>query len=260
MSIARSRSRGMSNVRTKSQPVPRGMTASSTDPAPTTPFTTSLTEPSPPTITSRDAPSRTAPAASSPSCPGPSEISASPSSPRAAARCAISGQRFPVEPPAEAGLTRKTVRPALVLVVTRRCGVERDPRHSLDRRAKLVVRDADELALDDDVADGQQAPAVDAAQRGEREERRRLHLDREHATLRPALVLPLVGVVEEVARDDRPDADLLPRVLGHVHRLVDELPARRRTVRLPAHEVGRGRIGGDGRDRDDQVAERVVGL
>ena len=55
----------------------------------------------------------------------------------------------------------------LVAVVTCRCGVERDPRHALDGRAELVVRDPHELALDDDVAHGQQAAAVDAAQRGD---------------------------------------------------------------------------------------------
>ena len=72
-------------------------------------------------------------------------------------------------------------------------------------------RDARELALDDDVADGQQAAGLDAAERADREERRRLHLDGEHAALRPALVLPLVRVVEEVARDDRADVQLLAR-------------------------------------------------
>ena len=77
------------------------------------PLTTSLTEPSPPTTTRRPAPPRTASSASAASCPGSSEMSASPASPRAAARCATSGQRLPVAPPAEAGLTRKTVRPAL---------------------------------------------------------------------------------------------------------------------------------------------------
>jgi hypothetical protein len=41
--------------------------------------------------------------------PGPSLKSVSPSRPAAAARCAISGQARPVEPLAEAGLTRKTV-------------------------------------------------------------------------------------------------------------------------------------------------------
>ena len=92
-------------------------------------------------------------------------MSASPSSPRAAARCAISGHRLPVEPAAEAGLTRKTVRPASVAVVTRRCGVECDPGHAFDGRTELVVGDPHELTLDDDVADGEEAAAVDSAQR-----------------------------------------------------------------------------------------------
>jgi len=46
----------MPYVRTKSQPVPRGITASSTSSRPAIPFTTSLTVPSPPTTTSRLAP------------------------------------------------------------------------------------------------------------------------------------------------------------------------------------------------------------
>ena len=93
-----------------------------------------------------------------------------------------------------------------------------------------------------------------------REERRGLHLDREHPSLRPALVLPLVRVVEEVARHDRADAKRLSGVLRDVDRLVDELPARGRAVRLAADEVRRGRVRRDGGDRDDEVAERVVGL
>ena len=56
------------------------------------------------------------------------------------------------------------MRPVLVAVVTRRCGVECDPGHAVDGRAELVVRDPDELALDHDVAHGQEAAAVDAAQ------------------------------------------------------------------------------------------------
>ena len=49
-------------------------------------------------------------------------------------------------------------------------------------------------------------------------------------------------------------------MLRDVDRLVDELPARGRAVRLSADEVGCGRVGGDGRDGHDEVAERVVGL
>src|SRR5262245_13558310 len=170
----------MPNVRPKSQPVPRGMTASSTPSVPPSPLTTSFTEPSPPTTTSLRAPLSTASAASVVSCPAASEMRASPSSPRAAARCSISGQRLPVEPPAEAGLPRKTVRPTLVAVVTRRCGVERDARHPVDGGTQLLVGDPDELALDDDVAHRQQAAAMHAAQRGEREQCGGLHLHGEN--------------------------------------------------------------------------------
>src|SRR6476659_9347231 len=259
-SIASSRSRGIPKVRTKSQPVPRGMTASSTPSAAARPFTTSFTEPSPPTTTSRVAPADTASAASAVRRPGASETSASPSSTRAAARRAISGQRFPVEPAAAAGLTRKTVRPVLMAVLARGGGRERDPRHAIDRGSQLVVGDPHELALDDDVADREQAPALDTADRGKREQRSRLHLHREYAALRPALVLALVGVVEEVARDDRADAELLLRVLRYVDCLVHELPARGRAVRLAPDEVDRRRVRRDGRDGDDEVAERVIRL
>ena len=43
--------------------------------------------------------------------------------------------------------------------------VEREPGHPVDRRAQLVVGDAREVALDDDVADRQQAGRLDAADR-----------------------------------------------------------------------------------------------
>jgi hypothetical protein len=80
-------------LRTKSFPVPRGSTASSTPSAPTAPFTTSCTVPSPPTMTSSVAPSAIAFRVSSVSSPGRCERSASPLMPAAAARRAISGQR-----------------------------------------------------------------------------------------------------------------------------------------------------------------------
>src|SRR5581483_4820849 len=167
------------------------------------PFTTSFSVPSPPTATTRAAPPATALRASSVSWPGRSENSVSPASPSCSARWASCGQRRPVRPLSDAGLTRKTV----LMVVDG--DVERDPRHAVDGRPQLLVGDARELALDDDVADGQQAGRLDAADRRHREERRRLHLDGEHAARRPALVLALVGVVEEVAGDDRPDVELL---------------------------------------------------
>jgi len=110
--IASSSLAGIPKVRTKSVPVPRGMTASSTSlPAPTCrrPFTASLTVPSPPTTTIFVAPIPAARSATFAIPPGPSLKSVSPSSPAAAARWAISGQTLRVEPFAEAGLTRKTV-------------------------------------------------------------------------------------------------------------------------------------------------------
>src|SRR4051794_25651837 len=188
----------MPKVRTKSRPVPRGMIASSGPTTSAIPLTTSFTVPSPPTATSSSY-SCAARAASSVISPGLVDSSTSPFSPSRPARCASSGQRRPVEPAAEAGLTRKTV---LVLVGGDR--LERDPRHPVDRGLQLLVRDAREDALDHDVRHRQQAPRLDAAQRRDREQRRRLHLDGEDAAPRPALVLALVRVVEEVAGDDRP--------------------------------------------------------
>jgi hypothetical protein len=67
--IAAARSPGILRLRTKSFPVPRGRTASSTSaprPDASSPLTTSWTEPSPPTTTMTSAPSPAAWAASSP--------------------------------------------------------------------------------------------------------------------------------------------------------------------------------------------------
>jgi hypothetical protein len=72
-------------------------------------LTVSFSVPSPPTATTSSAPPRAACSASSIRCPGRSEKNVSPSRPSPAARCASSGQRFPVEPLLDAGLTRKTI-------------------------------------------------------------------------------------------------------------------------------------------------------
>src|SRR5262249_49881264 len=235
---------GMPNVRMKSAPVPRGMIASSARSAPARPFTTSFTVPSPPTATSSSAPPSTAERASSRRWPGSSEKSASPVKPSCAVRRASSGHLRPVAPPAEAGLTRKTVRAPLMLLVRRR-GVEPELRHLVDRRLHLGVGDAHELVRDDDVRDGQQAPGLDLAQRAGRVHRRGLHLHAEDAALRPALVLAFVRVVEEVAGDDRADADGLAELLRGVDGAVHEFPVSRGDVRF-AHEVQRGRVGRNG--------------
>src|SRR5438309_9585689 len=205
-------------------PVPSGIVASSAAPLErTSPFTTSFSVPSPPTATTSDAPSPTARSASSVRCPGRSEKSVSPARPRPSARCASSGQRLPVAPPADAGLTRKTVLP----LIGRR-GRECDACHPVDGGAQLFVRDPLELALDDDVADGEQAARVHLTQSAEREQDRGLHLDREDPPVRPALVLAFVGVVEDVARDDRADVERLADLFRGVHRAVDEPPVGRR--------------------------------
>src|SRR4051795_3998537 len=155
-------------------PVPSGITArSAAPPARTTPFADSLSVPSPPTATRSSAPSRTAASASSIRWPGRSEKSVVPSSPSCAARCASSGQRLPVAPLADAGLTRKTV------LMVGRNGRERDARHPVDRRTQLFVGDPLELTLDDDVADGEETADVHLPERADREEHSRLHLDPE---------------------------------------------------------------------------------
>ena len=177
-----------------------------------------------------------------------------PSSPRCAARCAISGQRLPGR-----------------AVVRRRVDEEDGVANEVAvASATRVIRStaafisSSEIRLNSPSTTmsltTQQAARLDAAERADGEERRGLHLDREHAALRPALVLPVVRVVEEVARDDRADVHLLAHLLGDVDGAVDQLPARGRAVRLVADEVHRGRVGGDRGERDDHVAELVVRL
>src|ERR687886_2508809 len=243
---------GIPYVRTKSQPVPRGSTAISTPSRPASPFATSFTEPSPPTTTRSDAPSSAAARASSVRWPGRSEKTASPVSPAVAAMRWISGQRRPVDPFADAGLTRN-------LVLSGYCG-QCDPGHAVDRGPKLLVGDALELALDDDVAHGEEAAGGEAAERAEGEEHGGLHLDGEDAAARPALVLALVRVVEEVARDDRAEPHRLADVLRDVDGAVHELPRGGGDVLVGADEVARSRVGRDRRERDDQVAEGEVRL
>src|SRR5580704_7642342 len=132
---------------------------------PAAPLTTSLRVPSPPTTTSSP-PSAAAAAASSISWPGRSERIGSPPRPSARARASSSGQRRPVVPLPLAGLTRKT---ALRLIATAGGSplgergslgdgdVERERRHPVDGGPQLLVGDAREDALDDDVAHRQQA-------------------------------------------------------------------------------------------------------
>src|SRR5262249_59313134 len=206
---ASSKLRGIPCVRPKSWPVPPGSTAISAS-VPATPLTTSFTVPSPPiTMSSEPSASR----AACPRWPGNSDSTSSPCRPRAAARCLSSGQRFPVAPLPEAGFTRKRILRSALIAGD---GHERDARHPVDRSPQLFVGDPREDALDDDVRHGEEAAAVDARHFpdapdcGDGEERRRFHLDAEDAAARPALVLALARVVEDVARDDRPDTHRLP--------------------------------------------------
>src|SRR5579862_6216929 len=227
---AASKADGIPCVRPKSCPVPLGRTAiSATTPA--APLTTSFTVPSPPTTTRRRSPASRAACAR---CPGNSESTSSPLRPSSAARRRRSGQRLPVAPFPEAGLTRNSGS------LIAGDGRERDAGHPVDGRAQLLVGDPREHALDDDVRDGEEAAGLDArrlpdtADRRDGEECGRLHLDAEDAAARPALVLPLVRVVEDVARDDRADVHRLAHLLRHVNGLVDEIPGSGRAMRLAA--------------------------
>src|SRR5919201_980230 len=246
---ARSSRLGIPYVRTKSQPVPRGITASSTPSRPASPCTISLTVPSPPTATTTDAPSSAACAASCPSCPGRSERSASPLNPSASARCASLGQPRPTAPPSAAGLTRKTV--SLMACCD---GLEGHAGHAVDGRAQVDIRDPRELLADHDVADRQQAARVDTAKGTDREQHRRLHLDAEDTALRPALVPARIRVVERIARGDRAHTHRLVELLGGVPGGVDELPVGGGRVRFAADVMACRPVGGGRRDPHQQGA------
>src|SRR5829696_3383219 len=144
--------------------------------------------------------------------------------------------------------------------LTGRDRAERELGHLVAGRLHFLVRDADELAFDHDVADREEAARLEAAQRPEREEHGGFHLDGEDASVGPALGPLLVRVVEDVARDDRPDAHGLAELLRRVNGAVDELPVGRRRVRLAGEIVDRRRILRNGGNGDDQVAELQVGL
>ena len=139
-------------------------------------------------------------------------------------------------------------------------GADGELGHALDGGLQLAVGDADELALDDDVGDRQQAGGLHAPQRRDREEDRGLHLDRQDAAVGPALRPAAVGVVERARRDAGPDADLGAIVLGLVHGGVHELEVGGGGVRLPARVREHRGVAGDGRDGEHEVAELHVGL
>ena len=250
--------RGMPKVRTKSQPVPRGITASSTPRS-----RDAVHDLVHGAVAADDDEQRRAVVDGVAreldelaAALGEERVARRGRAPRA--RCAISGQRLPVEPPADAGLTRKTVPQWLMVARSPSSSASRVMRSTAARSSSSEMRvNSPSTTMSLTVS---RQPAWTPRSAATREERRGLHLDGEDAALRPALVLALVRVVEEVARDDRADVQLAGRVLRDVHGLVDELPARGRAVRLVADEVHRGRVGGDGADRDDQVAERVIGL
>ena len=146
----------------------------------------------------------------------------SPSSPRCAARCAISGQRLPVAPLSDAGLTRKTVSLMTGVAVARATRVIRSTAAFISSSVIRLNSPSTTMSLT-----VEQAAGLHAAERADGEERGGLHLDGEHTALRPALVLALVRVVEEVARDDRADVHLLAHLLRRRGRRRGSAPSSR---------------------------------
>ena len=159
-----------------------------------------------------------------PAGPARSERSASPASPRAAARWAISGQRRPVEPPAEAGLTRKTVacangrRPAVAV-----SSAIRVIRSTAARSSSSEIRTnspSTTMSLTvrrQPVWTPRSAPSVKSTAASISTARMPRFDQRSY--------WPLVGVVEEVARDDRADAQRQVARLRDVDGLVDRAPS-----------------------------------
>ena len=147
-------------MRTKSQPVPRGITASSPAVAARDPVGDLVDGAVAADDDEQLAPSSAASRASSARWPGRSEKSASPSSPGVAAAVgelrpalagrAVVGRRVDEEDDSVG------VRSVLAVI-----GRERELGHLVDGRAQLLVGDALELALDDDVADGEEAAGRD---------------------------------------------------------------------------------------------------
>ena len=104
-------------------------------------------------------------------------------------------QRLPVEPLADAGLTRNTVGVTEAPTVrgdrlqsvpwgSPACdGPQGQLSHLVHRCAHLLIGNADELALDHDVAHRQHAAGLHLAERTEREQHGGLHLDGKDAAL-----------------------------------------------------------------------------
>ena len=157
----------MPNVRTKSQPVPRGMTASSTPSA----LGDAVDDLVHGAVAADDHEQlarlprrrRAASAVELPRLLGDERVSREPER-----GCAVRDLGPALARRASAGgrVDEEDGAAGLMAVLAGRRGVERDPRHPVDRGTQLVVGDPHELALDDDVAHREQAAAVDAAQRG----------------------------------------------------------------------------------------------
>ena len=215
----------------KSCPVPAGSTASSAS-SPATPFTTSFSVPSPPTTTSSSCAGGFARRARPGGRAAREQVARRRGRARRARRSSF-GQRLPVEPFALAGLTRKnrsSAHAAQCFSETATSSASRVIRSTAARSSSSLMRvNSPSTTMSLTVS---RQPASTPRSARDREQRCRLHLDAEHAALRPALVLALVRVVEEVARDDRPDVELRAAVLRDVHGLVDEAPRRGRAVRL----------------------------
>ena len=146
---------------------------------------TSFSVPSPPTATTSVAPPSTAARASSIRWPGRSEKSVSPLQPEL--RCAVRqlGPALARGAVVDAGLTRKTVSVANAEMAT--SSAIRVMRSTAARRSSSEMRvNSPSTTMSLTVS---RQPASTPRSAPTREERGRLHLDREHAALRPALVL-----------------------------------------------------------------------
>ena len=98
--------------------------------------------------------------------------------------------------------------------------LERHPDHAVDRPIQLVEWQVAFLGRDvvaEDVADRQRARRLDARAGRQEEERRRLHLESQHAAIPPALGVVGIGVVEDIDRCDEPGASVNARCAGRIH-------------------------------------------
>ena len=108
--------------------------------------------------------------------------------------------------------------------------------HRVDAALQLLVADPlDSRVAVDEVADRHHRQRLDAADRGERVEHRRLHLDAEVAAVAASGAIDRrVGVVEDGARHDRADVHRRALLAAERDGRARPAPRRRRRVRLAA--------------------------